>query len=101
MIIGTVQKQPGETFIIGMDFKNRLGIGETLSTPTVTSKNMATGADSTATLLSGAASISGTQVLQRVAPAGNSGERHNVQFRVTTSATNTLEDEITIWIQDY
>jgi len=101
MIIGAVEKQPSENFIIGIDFKDRLGVGETLATPTVTSKNAATGADSSSVILSGAATISGTQVLQRVI-AGTSEDRHIVQFKVTTSASpNAIEDELTLSVREY
>jgi len=100
MIIGAIDKQPAETDVCGIDFKDRLGVGETLTTPTVTAKNAATGADSTAVVLQGAPTISGTQVRQRYI-AGTSEDRHIVQFRVTTSAANTKEDEISLGIREY
>ena len=100
MIIGTVEKQPAETDICGVEFNLRLGVGETLSVPTVTAKNAATGVDSTATVLQGAPTISGTQVLQRYI-AGTSEDRHILQFRVTTSAGNTKEDELSLGVREY
>jgi len=100
MIIGAIEKQPTETDICGVEFKDRLGVGETLSVPTVTAKNAATGADSTAVVLSGAPTISGTQVLQRYI-AGTSEDRHVVQFRVTTSAGNLKEDELALSIREF
>ena len=48
MILGTIEKQPAETDICGIDFAARLGVGETIVTPTVTARNVDTGADSTA-----------------------------------------------------
>lgn len=97
---GALEKQPAETFKIGIDFKNYLGAGEALSTPTATSKNLATGADSSGTFLSGVATVSGTQVTQRIL-AGADGDRHRVQIRVTTDGSNIFEDEIDVAVREH
>lgn len=99
MIRGYAHKQPNEIFPINMDFANDLSTGESLSAPTVTSRNEQTGADTSATLLQGAALISGTKVAQTI-KAGATGERHIVTFRVTTSASNTFEAEVKVTVEE-
>lgn len=100
MVQGTIPKHPAETFPVGLDFKNYLGAGETISTPTTTSKNLGTGADSSATFLSGASTVSGSQVTHRVI-AGTDGDRHRVKIRVTTSAGNTFQDELDVSVVEH
>lgn len=100
MILGTISKQPAETDICGIDFSLRLGLDETLATPTVTARNVETGADSTAVVLLGPPTIAGGHVLQRYV-AGATGQMHIVQFRVTTSAGNTKEDELTLSVKEW
>jgi hypothetical protein len=100
MIEGAIEKQPAETFVIGIDFVDYLAVGETISTQTVTSINTATSLDSSGTFLSGAPGVSGSQVLQRIV-AGANGDRHIAQFRVTTSLGNTYEAEIAISVKEY
>lgn len=91
MILGTWSKQPAESWVRGIDFVQQLQVGETISVGAVTSKNAATGADTTATIVSGP-TVNGTKVEARLA-AGTSGETHVVQFRATTSLGNVYEDE--------
>lgn len=94
MILGTVTKQPAETFKRYIDFARRLEATETITGQAVTSKNKLTGADTTVTLISEAV-INGTKIDARVKAAGVDGEDHVVQMRATTSLANILEDE---WI---
>jgi hypothetical protein len=100
MILGTIEKQPAETDVCGIDFALRLGQGESLATPTVTAKNRETGVDTTSAVLLGAPTIAGTEVHQRYV-AGLNGESHIVQFRVTTSAGNTKEDELVLSVKEW
>lgn len=101
MIVGGIEKQPSETFIIGIDFKFWLGVGETIQSAEVTAKNAATGANTTGTMLSGSPTISGSQVTHRLAAAGTPEDRHIVQFKITTSATNIYEDELAVSVKEY
>ena len=98
MILGTVTKQPAETFKRFIDFVRRLAEGETLSTVTVTSKHSVTGADTTVAIIS-APAINGTKGEARLS-AGVTGDSHVVQIRVTTSLGNTLEDEFLLLIRE-
>ena len=93
MILGQVAKQPGEKFSLTADFVNVLGSGETISTAAVTAKNKATGVDSSATVLTGSATISTPKIIQTVI-AGTAGDSHVVQFKATTSAGNIFEGEV-------
>lgn len=96
MIVGTVVKQPGETFPITIDFTNELESGETVVSATVTSKNVATGADSSG-ILTGIPAVTSPKVSQRVT-AGTAGDRHLVQYRATTSLANLFEAEVDLRI---
>lgn len=99
MIVGQVRKQPNETFLIGLDFVSRLQSGETVNTQTVTSKNIATGSDSSAALLQTPA-INGSKVEVRLRAGLTSPEDHRVQFRAGTSLGNTYEDEIDLQLRE-
>jgi hypothetical protein len=95
MVFGAIRKQPPETFLVGIDFKNYLGVDETIVTPTVTAKNLATGANSSGDVLGDVPVVTGNQVTQRIV-GGADGERHRIQFRVTTSAANVYEGELDV-----
>jgi hypothetical protein len=98
---GQIPKEPAETFPIGYKFK-RLAAGETIVTPTVTSKIIG-GADSTSTFLSGSPTVDGADptIVKIRVQAGLSGEKHRVQFRVVTSVPNTYEGEIDVQVKEY
>ena len=98
MILATHTKQPGESYKVAVDFAKRLQSGEALATPTVTSKKVSDGSDSSGTIVSQVA-VSGTKVEARLA-AGTHGDDHTVQYRSTTNLGNTYEDEITLLIRE-
>ena len=98
MILGTVTKQPAETFKRFIDFVRRLATGETITLVAATSKNQETGADTTAAIIS-APAINGTKGEARLS-AGATGDNHVVQIRVTTSLSNVLEDEMLVLIRE-
>lgn len=99
MIVGSVEKQPAETFLVGNDFGPDLATGETITGQTVTAKNERTGVDSSAVILSGGPVLSGTTMSHRIA-GGVDGERHIVQIRITTSQSNTYEAEIRVMVRE-
>lgn len=98
MIVGTVKKQPAETYKRGMDFQERLQVGETIATPTVSSRHKVTGADTTSAIISSAA-INGTIVDWRFS-AGVTGDDHIVQVRAATSLSNVYEDELELQVRE-
>ena len=101
MILGTVTKQPAETFKRYIDFARRLQTSpaEAVSSQAVSAKNKATGADATATLISEAA-INGTKVEARLKAAGASGEDYIIQMRATTDLGNIYEDEFELNVRE-
>jgi hypothetical protein len=105
MIMGSIIKQPAETFVRYMDFVRRLqkdasgAIIETISTPTVTSKDKTTGTDTTTAMITGVA-VNGTKVDARWKAGGTSGAEHIVQYRAATSLGNTYEDEILMRVRE-
>src|SRR5574341_569379 len=100
MIVGTVEKQPSEIFPRTVDFANELASGETLSTATVTAHNAATGTDSSAQLLQGSPQISAGSKVTQTIKGGGDNEHHVVQYRVTSSAGQTLEAELVVHVRE-
>lgn len=98
MILGVVTKQPAETFRRYIDFVRRLQVGETILTPTVTSKNKLTLADTTGAIIS-APAINGSKVDARLS-SGVIGDNHIVQMRAATSLSNVFEDEFELLIRE-
>lgn len=83
-------KQSGETRTETFDFASRLALGETLSTASTTA-TVYSGTDaSPSSVISGSASISGTQVSQKLT-AGTEGVTYLLACSVTTSAGQTLK----------
>jgi hypothetical protein len=98
MILGTVTKQPAETFSRFIDFVRRLDSSETLTGVGVTATDAASGSDTTAVVVSQPA-ISGTKGQARLS-AGVTADNHVIQVRVTTSLGNTYEDEFLLLIRE-
>ena len=82
-------KLPAEQLKVGFEFASLLAAGETLSSGTVTSV-LYSGTDaSPSAVISGAASISGTQLVQLLI-GGVTGNIYNLTASATTSAGKTL-----------
>lgn len=82
-------KQSGETRTEIFDFASRLALAETISTAAVTA-TVYSGTDaSPSAVISGSASISGSQVSQKLT-AGTVGVTYLLACTVTTSASQTL-----------
>ena len=80
----------GETVIVPFDFRSRLTSAETISTQVVTAV-VYTGVDATpSSLISGAATASGTIVSQTVT-AGVAGVTYTLLCTITTSLSQTLQ----------
>jgi hypothetical protein len=106
MIIGQLVAQPGEQFPIGEDFTEELDVegGEMILTAAATSRNYATGADTTSTFLANGPPV---QIDDGVIVTtlkgfglGVHGETHIVQFIVTTNRQNTYEHEVEVMITE-
>lgn len=84
------EKPSGETTKVVFDFLSRLSLGETISTAAVVA-TVYSGTDSTpAAIISGAASISGSQVTQKVT-GGTVGVVYELTCTAVTSAAQTLQ----------
>lgn len=82
-------KQPTETRSVVFDFISSLGVAETISTQSVTA-TVWSGVDaSPASVVSGAATATGTQVTQKLA-GGVSGVIYKLVCTITTSLGQTL-----------
>ena len=99
MSVGTIQKQPYEVQDYSLDFALRLVAGETLTLVSVTSINLATGADSTSALVGSSPppAVSGTKVVFWLKD-GVDGEHHKVTVKVTTSTGQSLEGDIDVFV---
>lgn len=79
----------GETIIETFDFTSRLALAETISTASVTAVTYSGTDASPSAIVSGSASISGTNVTQAIT-AGTEGVTYLLKCTVTTSASQTL-----------
>ena len=85
-------KYSGETTNVVFDFTSRLGVSETISSA-ATVATVYSGVDaSPSAMVSGSASISGTQVTQLIT-AGVTGVVYNLQCTVVTSLGQTLQQQ--------
>ena len=82
-------KQVGATKAYVFDFISDLAVGETISGATVTAAVWSGTDASPSSIISGAASISGTQVTQKLT-AGLAGNIYAATCTATTSASQTL-----------
>ena len=90
-------KQPSEIFPITLDFSRRLATGETISSKTVTAAIVG-GGDATATVIDSSA-IDGTEINITV-KAGSDGVEYKITVKITSSASNVFEDEITMTVTE-
>ena len=92
-------KDPSASDVFALDFADDMATGETLSTATFAIAVLdGTDAD-VADMLSGAASVVGTEARQRII-AGVAGVTYDVRAVVTTSAGNTKVGCATLVVQD-
>lgn len=97
-----IVKQPGEVLDYAHDFALKLASGETISIDSVTTKNLDTGADSSAQILGSGAqapAVSGTKVIFWL-KNGADGERHQVTIRISTNQGRKFETDQTILIRE-
>lgn len=95
MAIPTVIKQPSESRLYTMEFAALLGSGETLSTVVSVTVDKVT----TPALVTSGQVVSGSQLQFRLA-GGLNGTKYKVTGVVTTSASNTLEGEGIVQLED-
>ena len=84
-------KRPSEKITLGMDFVNLLGSGESISSTQWSIISVRPLNVSTAGMLTGSATISGTKVFQQV-QAGTNNTIYEITAQITTSLTNILEE---------
>ena len=78
------EKDPGETLTCAMDFVNILATGETISAASISISTYAGVDASSSSLLSGAVSISGTQIRHNI-QGGLDGVTYRLRFVATTN----------------
>lgn len=92
MAVQTLIKQPAESRLYSMDFSNLLAPGETLSSVTSVTADVAG-------LTLGSPTCSGVFAYSQIS-SGTADVRYKVTFVVVTSAGNTLEGEGTLQVKD-
>lgn len=96
-MLGTHTKQPAEKEQLTVNFAKRLALSETVSSGTVTSILVSTGASTTSTIISSVVA-SGTNITFYV-QAGSNGETHQITITATTSNSQILEEDLTLVIK--
>lgn len=82
-------KRVGETITVGFDLANLLITGETLDSATFTATVVSGSDPSPSSLISGGASIVGTEVSQKIT-GGVDGVTYEIRAEVDTSAGHTF-----------
>lgn len=93
-----ITKQPNEKYPVTIDFANWLTVGETISMKNVSAIDLATGQDATSSVIESSA-IDGTQV-RILCKAGTDRHDYEVTVRITTSAGNIYEEEVTMRVTE-
>jgi hypothetical protein len=91
-------KQSSEQFTITIDFSNRLGAGETISSYTLTTINNSTSEDVESTIVN-SDTYDTTKVYINV-KAGTNGTTYKFTILVTTSSSNKYEKDLLMKIID-
>lgn len=84
-----IEKQPAEKFAVSLDFTNRLPTGLTISSGTVTAKEIPNGAANTNVYVTGTLSTTNTTAAATV-QAGEDGKIYQLTYTVTLSDTTTV-----------
>lgn len=93
-------KQTGASFVIAIEYVNRLPPGSTsISSGTVSAKKYDTDTTDNTVLASTTATISGTQARVKV-QSGTTGEDYKITFLTTTSNGDILEDDVLMQVRD-
>jgi hypothetical protein len=87
---------PDETAAYTIDWSDRLGTSETISTSAFTYTGSP---DTTPLVLSGAAISSNSLSTQITIDNGTSGTMYTINNRVTTSASNTLDQSVNLHVR--
>lgn len=98
-ILLEVIKESVEKYSLSVEFGARLASGETISTATATSKKRSDSSDSSATIISGSATITGS-IVSALVHQGTSGDAHLVRLKATTSDGNVYVGVILLTITD-
>ena len=97
--MNTLTKQPYEALNVWVDFAAMLGLADTITIDSVKAMDLATGLDSTATVIedSPAPVVSGQKVLFQII-GGVNGDSHKITVKVLTSAGEKVEEDIDLYV---
>ena len=96
-MLGWQYKQPAEKISVSVDFTNRMGTSETVSSQTVKAFDKA-GTDVSTTLVDSSSS-SGKVITAVIKAAGTDGENYDLQFQVTGSSGNIYEEDVVLAVR--
>ena len=88
-------KDPDEVLVLSFDFANLLDQGETITAAVFDATDLTDGSDATATLIDGAAEISGS-IVEQLVHAGDVGHSYLIRSQVTTSEDRVLVGSATL-----
>ena len=93
-------KQPYDKLTITISFSDQLGLGGTINAiAQVSATNLATQANATALIISGAPSISNNVNVSMVVQDGNAGNRFLIDTQIVSNAGDQFEDKSTLEIR--
>ena len=82
---------PSETQTLKVDFGDEMAVGETISTQSVAATVFSGTDSSPSSIISGSASVSGTEVSQKIAAPASAGNIYTLTWTITTSLSQTLK----------
>jgi hypothetical protein len=99
MAVGQIVKQPYEALNWTHDFSPDCQPGVTLTLISVTATNLLTAANSTSAVIAAnpAPAVSGQEVLFQIQD-GADGDQHKIDIRVATSAGESLEADLLLFV---
>lgn len=83
-------KNPSATQPVEFNFLSQLAQGETVTGGTITATLWSGSTDDSASIMTGAASVTNSTILQRKVTAGTAGNIYELKAVATTSSSNTL-----------
>jgi hypothetical protein len=98
------EKQPGESYTIGMDYSDTgvLPDGTALSSGTVSAVKLSDGITDNTVLGSTTTTIDAPNKLSKVlVQAGTNGEKYRITFLTTLDDASVLEDEVLMKVEDF
>lgn len=93
------EKQPGESYVIAIEWQGRLPTGANLASGSVNATRYPDMVTDNSVLVSTIATISGTQSMTKVR-AGETGRDYRITFSMTLDTGDILEEDVLMQVRE-